>query len=324
MKRGIVIGKFYPPHRGHKYLIDFATDLVDELTIIVCFKKTEKIAGNVRANWMRQIHLNAHVIVVDDIGKDDDSQAWAEYTLQFLGYKPDIVFTSEQYGYNYAKYLGCRHVLVDLNRTTVPVSATLVRANPVKYLEYLEPIVRLYFVRRICILGAESTGTTTLSKALASYYKTNWVPEFGRYYSERVQNLGKYEWRSTDFDFIANAQNELEDRLAMSANKVLICDTDSFATYLWHKRYMGFESESVKKLNVGREYDLYILTGDEIPFVQDGIRDGEHIRHDMHQMFIEELRRQNKPYVLVTGSKEERLAKAIELCDRVLAKQIFD
>ena len=300
-------------------MIDFAASRVDELTVIVCDLPSQKIRGEARADWLRKIHPRVKVMVVADIGKDDDSKAWAEYTLQFLGYKPDAVFTSEDYGYKYAAYLGCEHVLLDKERVMVPISATKIRANLNKYFHYLEPSVRSYFVKRICILGAESTGTTTLSTDLAKHYKTNWVPEFGRFYSESVQRLDKYQWQSSDFDFIARSQNELEDKLSLSADQLLICDTNSFATQLWHKRYMGFYSESVKNLSQDRNYDLCILTGNEIPFVQDGIRDGEHIRNEMHQMFVAELKSQNKPYHIILGSKEERLARAIKLCDRVLS-----
>src|SRR5581483_9617149 len=50
---------------------------------------------------------------------------------------------------------------------------------------FLEPPVRAYYARRICLIGAESTGKTTLARALAEHYQTVWVPEYGREYSER-------------------------------------------------------------------------------------------------------------------------------------------
>jgi HTH-type transcriptional regulator, transcriptional repressor of NAD biosynthesis genes len=324
MKNGIVIGKFYPPHKGHKYLIDFATGRVDQLTVIVCDLPSQKIQGEVRAQWLRKIHPGVKVIVVDDIGKDDDSKAWAEYTLKFLGYKPDLVFSSENYGFEYARYLGCDHVLVDIERANIPVSATRVRANYEYHSRFVEPVVRAGAVKRVCILGAESTGTTTLSMALARHFQTTWVPEFGRFYTESKLILSKDTWTTEDFEYIAQAQNQLEDNLALQANKILICDTDSFATSIWQERYLNFVSEKVIEMSTTRFYDLYILAGDEIPFVQDGIRDGEHIRHEMHQTFLRELKRLNKPFVLVTGSKEERLAKAVAMCEVILTQSILN
>ena len=31
----MVLGKFLPPHKGHQYLIDFAANFVEELTVVV-------------------------------------------------------------------------------------------------------------------------------------------------------------------------------------------------------------------------------------------------------------------------------------------------
>ena len=81
--------------------------------------------------------------------------------------------------------MSCRHVMVDRHRVRVPVSGTAVRSDPLRHLDLLEPCVRAYFVRRVVLVGAESTGKTTLAEMLASQWRTNWVPEFGRDYWER-------------------------------------------------------------------------------------------------------------------------------------------
>ncbi|MFH0892399.1 MAG: AAA family ATPase [Candidatus Falkowbacteria bacterium] len=322
MKRGIVIGKFYPPHRGHKYLIDFATRNVDRLTVIVCHRADQIIPGTQRAEWIREIHPDAEVLVVDDIMKDDDSRAWAEYTKKFLGYIPDAVFTSEDYGDTYAACLGCRHIIVDKERKNVPIRATDIRNDPIKHWEFLEPCVKAHFAKRICVIGAESTGTTMLARSLAEYYRTVWVPEFGRMYSEAKGRPDAALWRTDEFTFIASAQNRMEDFLARQCNKILICDTDSFATSLWHERYLGCMSRAVEKISAGRKYDLYILTGDEIPFIQDGTRDGEHIRHAMHKRFEEELRKSGKPFLTLRGSHETRMKTAKKECDKIISPRL--
>ena len=93
----------------------------------------------------------------------------------------------------------------------------------------------------------------------------------------------------------AAEQSRREELAARTANRVVICDTNAFATWLWHRRYMGCDSVAVKAEAERGRCDLYILTGDEIPFVQDGLRDGEHIRHTMHGWFEEALRAQPSP-----------------------------
>jgi NadR type nicotinamide-nucleotide adenylyltransferase len=254
-----------------------------------------------------------HIKAIEDIHlADDDSKGWAKFTIDILGYVPDAVFTSEAYGDPYASFMGTVHVLVDRNRTHIPISATMVRSDPMKYAQLLEPLVRAYFARRIAVVGAESTGTTTLSKDLAKHYGTVWVPEYGRVYSEGKQFGGTdAAWRSEEFVSIARAQAALEDTLAEASNGLVICDTDPFATSIWHERYMGTRSSEVEELAAKRQYNLYIVTGDEIPFVQDGLRDGEHIRNDMHRRFIERLTEAGRPFIVVSGTKEERLQAAV-------------
>ena len=312
-RHGLIIGKFYPPHRGHKYLIDTAVARCEDVTVIVCWKKGQEISGVERARWIQTVHPTVHVKLLDDDRlTDDDSAGWAESTLAILGFVPDAVFTSEAYGDAYASFMGCVHVLVDKDRTHIPISATMVRSNPVQYAEFLEPCVRAYFAKRICVLGAESTGTTTLSKALAEHFHTTWVPEYGRVVSEgKVFGDVHAAWRSDEFTAIARAQNALEDTMAEASSGLVICDTNAFATSIWHERYMGSRSAAVDKLAAERQYALTIVTGDEIPFVQDGLRDGEHVRHDMHKRFIERLQETKQPYIIVSGSREERLAQAI-------------
>src|SRR5262249_51027668 len=95
---------------------------------------------------------------------------------------PDLVFTSESYGDELARRLGARHILWDLSRQRVPISATDIRENPYANWQYLPPPVRAYFTRRVVIYGPESVGKTTLAERLASHYQTAWVPEFARGY----------------------------------------------------------------------------------------------------------------------------------------------
>lgn len=321
MKRfatGICIGKFYPPHHGHKHLVDTALAQSERVTIFVCDEDGQTIPGELRAAWLREIHPEADVRMIRSPLADDDSAGWARATIEWLGDAPDAVFTSEAYGDAYAAHMGSTHVRVDAERRVVPISGTMIRGNPLQHLDHLEPCVRAHFVKRVVIIGAESTGTTTLSIALAEHFKTTWVPEFGRFYTEARRPRGEL-WRSDEFTFIAVEQARMEDAMARLANQVLICDTDPFATTIWHERYLGSASSEVQAVAAGRKYDLYVLTNTDIPFVQDGIRDGEHIRQWMHDRFHDELLRMATPMLVVSGSHEQRLAAAIARIDALLA-----
>lgn len=184
MKTGLVIGKFYPFHKGHEYLIETARAQVEQLTVLVCEHVEQRIPGDVRARWIRHAFPEVLVRVIPDTVAPDDSKGWAKHTLCFLGYVPDVVFTSESYGDPYAQALGSVHMLVDRKRASVPISATMIRSDMWQYAQFLRDEVRQYFLRHVVVVGAESTGTTTLARDLARAYKTHWVPEVGRYYSE--------------------------------------------------------------------------------------------------------------------------------------------
>ena len=319
-KRGLIVGKFYPPHRGHKFLLEASRAQVDQLSVIVCQKPNEEPSGELRAAWLREIHPDVNVLLIDDVYDEQDSKIWAENSIRWLGFVPDVVFTSEDYGDRFAFHLGCQHVLVDKARAIVPVSGTMVRAAPLWFWGYLEPPVRGWYAKRICLVGAESTGKTTLANALAEHYQTNWVAEYGREYSERkLAADGGYHWASEEFTHIAQVQYERENAAARDANKILLCDTDAFATSLWHRRYLHERSPAVEAIVAQhRRPDLYLLTDVNTPFEQDGTRDGEAIRHWMHELFVQELTAQQRPFQFLTGTREERLANAIAMIDDLL------
>jgi len=322
-RRGLVVGKFYPPHRGHKFLIDSARSRVDELSVIVCRREGEVPGGELRAGWLREIHPDARVLLVDDTHDEQDSRAWAENCVRLLGRAPDVVFTSEDYGDEFARHLGCAHVEVDKPRAAFNISATRVRRDPFACWEFLEPPVRGFYALRVCLVGAESTGKTTLAEALAEHFRTVWVPEYGREYSERkLAEEGGQDFRAEEFAHIAARQCELEDEAARRANRILICDTDAFATGVWHRRYTGERSPEVEAIVARhRRPDLYLLTDIGTPFVQDGTRDGEHVREWMHDVFAEELRARGLPFRRVRGTRGERLRQSVGYIEELLAER---
>lgn len=319
-RTGVVIGKFYPPHLGHHFLIESASLQCDLLFVLVCWKPEQTIPADTRIACIREVHPEVRVISVEDILADDDTPGWAAYTVQLLGSAPDAVFTSEDYGDGYARAMGAKHVMIDRQRLSYPCSGTMIRNDPLAYLEWVSPCMREFYVKRVCIVGAESTGKTTLAQSLAEHYQTNWVSEYGREYCAEKWKNGNItdDWVSEEFVAIATEQGRREDQASRSANKVLICDTDPFATSIWHERYMNSRSIEVETIANKRRYDLYILTGDEIPFVQDGLRDGEHIRHWMHGRFIKALTEKNCPWVLVSGDLAGRISQAVRYIDDIL------
>jgi HTH-type transcriptional regulator, transcriptional repressor of NAD biosynthesis genes len=323
---GLVVGKFYPPHAGHHLLIYTALERCDRLTVAVLASAAESIPHELRRDWLAERHPAARIVSgFDEYPIDHLSPAVNELhaaVVRTLVDEPiDVVFSSEAYGEPFAACFGARHSRIDRNRQPFTISATAVRADPAAHWHRLEPPVRAYLTRRVAVVGAESTGTTTLARALAERYDTAWVPEAGRAVSEQRAAAGTFGlWEDADFVAIARRQQADEDTVARRAGPVLFCDTDALATCVWQERYLGRSTPDVEALAAARRYDLYLLTGDDAPFVQDGLRDGEHLRERMTARFAERLAERPEPHVVLTGNHAARLARAVAEVDALLTR----
>ena len=354
---GLVIGKFYPPHNGHAYLIRTAANHCDAVTVAVLGASVESLSIAQRVDWLRTTFSDhPHLRIVgelDDAPIDYQSEAvWAMHVDAmrravaradevFTTTPPvDAIFSSETYGDRLAGYFNAAHVCLDQTRDLYPVSGTAVRASPVATWPHLPAATRAGLCLRVVVVGAESIGTTTLSRDLADalrersgvWQRTEWVAEYGREYSANLLALTRAAnpnaraedivWHGDDFVAVAREQCRREDAAAALSSPVLICDTDAWATRLWHERYMGGEHPEVVRIATAMPpRALYLLTSDEgVPFIDDGLRDGEHIRHWMHERFVAQLESQAVPWQLMTGSPTIRLAAALRAVDDLIAR----
>lgn len=329
-QHALVLGKFWPLHAGHQQLIDEAVRVADQVTVQLLVHPDEDVPMAVRRSWLAELYPPDRypgvqiVAATDDVPTDfDDPTVWDQHMAiieSLLDAPVDVVLTSDDYGAELARRLGATWHQVDPGRIEVPVSGTAVRADPQAYWNHLAPPVRAWYARRIVVTGAESTGTTTLAAALADALGAVWVPEYGREWSAVRPGGLAAPWTTDEFVRIATRQTADEDAAArVTPVRWVVCDTDAVATTLWHERYLGTRSPKVDALadaslsgratfGSGRP-DLVVLTGDEIGFVQDGLRDGEHVRHAMQHRFRTELAARNLPWLEVHGSVADRLTQ---------------
>jgi HTH-type transcriptional repressor of NAD biosynthesis genes len=219
---------------------------------------------------------------------------------------------------------------------------SMTNQNPFAGWNSLSPERRAVLTSRVVLVGAESTGKTTLTQDLVDHYRarggvwagTLWVSEFGRDYTvakiaehgldwDDDKEFHSADWTSDDFGVIALEQQRLENAAAAAGSPVLFCDTDALATQIWERRYLG--TESTKARDVLPDLPpraLYLLTDHrDVGFTQDGIRDGEQFRETMTQWFADELAARGERARVVRGDRAERLAECIRLVDEVLAEQ---
>jgi HTH-type transcriptional regulator, transcriptional repressor of NAD biosynthesis genes len=320
----LVLGKFLPPHAGHRFLAEEARRHADEVIVLLLAHPAEPIPVDVRHRWLEELVPWATVrsgVADHPIDYADPAvyDLWAATIREVIGRESvDVLLTSEPaYGDMTAERLGARHVLVDPERRRVPVSATAIRADPYANWAYLSPGVRAWYAKRVCLLGAESTGTTTMARRLADIFDTVWVPEYGREYSVPKDARGE-AWTTAEFVHIARRQQALEDEAAREANRILFCDTDALATAIWHEQYLGGRAPEVEAIARSRTYDLTFLTAADIAWVQDGDRNSDAVRQRMQRRFEEELRARPEPVVELRGTVEARTTTAVAAIARHL------
>jgi NadR type nicotinamide-nucleotide adenylyltransferase len=171
-------------------------------------------------------------------------------------------------------------------------------------------------VKRVCLLGAESTGKSTLAGALATRYGTLWNPEYGRPYTQ-VGRPPRAPWTSWEFTHIARIHCWYEDFLATLAHRVLFSDTDAFTTALFHEVYLGRPAAGFEDL-VDRSYDLFVVCGLDVPWRHDEVREFEEQRRWMQERYLERVRASGRPWLVVEGPLERRVENAAGAVDELL------
>jgi len=334
-KIGITIGKFMPLHKGHELMIKFGSHMLDSLVVLVS-SKDSKISLTKRYNWVLDFVEkngldNVSVVYmldespeyyqVDDNGTvlDEDFQKyWVDI---FRKISPDAThfLSSDYYGQKMAELLDLEWLPVDPDREMINISATEIRKKSEEHFSYISDVAKGHFIKTVAIVGAESTGKSTLTQILSEYYGTERVIEYGRTLSEaKANNLSE-----NDFWSIAKAQQWLiREAVQRSKKPLLFIDTEAYTTYLFSKIYLGKNIHEIREMyGKTQQIDHYIVLYPDVRWVDDGSRvvGDQNERKYFTNRLVQALDADDRSYTVIRGEQfEKRTSDAINAVDKII------
>lgn len=330
-KIGMYGGTFNPLHLGHVNDIIKASNMCDKLYVVLSVSSDKnEIDHRERFMWLKNITNDMTNVEVFEIYDENDSKSsynWingAAAVKKRINDNIDIVFAGDDYqDKNIWEQLYPKSIIKYFPRDEINISSTKIRNNPSKYFDYLPKCVQRYYIKKVCLIGTESCGKSTLTSNLAKYFNTSFVSEAGREVCDEaggIDNMQPYHYFK-----ILLEHKKMEEENLKQANRVLFIDTDSLITLYYYT--LGFSdnldeaivstAKSISKLN---KYDLYIFLEPDVKWVQDGTRtygDTE-IREQNNKLLKKIFNDNNINYISISGDYEERYEKAKQLVKSII------
>ena len=179
-------------------------------------------------------------------------------------------------------------------------------------------------LKKIVIIGPESTGKSTLCTQLAAHYGTEWVPEFAREYL--LEHGMNYTYN--DLLTIAKGQAALEDEYVNKVSRQkssnpfpIFIDTNMFVMEVWCEFVFGKCHDWILEESARRKYDLYLLCNIDLPWVKDELREYPDLlsRQKLFNIYKNIMVNQDIPWTLIEGGYEQRVVTAVKATDQLLA-----
>lgn len=324
MKRvGLTLGKFAPLHKGHQLVIETALDEMDEVIVLIYDSpEVTAIPLSVRASWIRRLYPEIQVIEAwngpSEVGYSDEiKKCHEEYILHEICLGGITHFySSERYGEHMSQALQAQDRRIDPDRLQVPVSATQIRESSYAMRQFVNSLVYRDLITHVVLVGAPSTGKTTLASALAEKYQTCWLPEYGREYWE--QHQVEKRLKPEELVLIAERHLKREEAYLQQANHYLFTDTNALITEVFCRYYHGDVPERLRQLSrmSALRYDIVFLCADDIPFDDTWDRSGIGHRESFQRQIIQTLNYYRIPYITLRGELSERMKLVVSVLNR--------
>lgn len=331
---GFYGGKFSPPHMGHIQTALKASSMVDQLYVVVMTdeewekenlyspesnSKTPYPSVRQRERWLREVFKDFPFIHVATALQTygEAQELWdsgSNRVREIIGQEPTHVFYNEETYRDLMKksWPNSEQVLIDPNRLVNPISATKVREEgPIKHWDQLPKPVQRDWVKKVAIIGTESTGKTTLVQKLANFFNTTYVEEKGR---TLLEGMGDTMTLPSDYPVFAISQYLETLKKQGEANKVLFVDTEAWVTQNFSKLYEGYHQKVVEEIGKLQYFSLVLYLEPDVEWVNDGTRVfGEPSQRETADIGLKELLNKNGvDYIPISGTYGERFSKAVK------------
>jgi HTH-type transcriptional regulator, transcriptional repressor of NAD biosynthesis genes len=308
MKTGIVIGKFFPLHKGHIALFNRSLYFCDRLLVVVF------------GNYPCRFTLGSSFDVVFDSFKgitqlefnsnEGISRIYADHLKK--NYSFDIILGNEQYARYMAEYIGCEYQIIN---TDVPYHATDIRNDIFNKFDCIADQVKPCFTLKACLIGTGSTYKSTLAESLGKQYINSIVvPEYGKDFVASNLDKDLSLLRKKHFDMITNTHSNMLQQ-AIGNTPVVIMDTDFLTSMFWCKKYFGSTNKSWENNKISP--DFYILSGQNgAVYTKDFCNDyAGHKPEEEIELFNFYNDNTDKQIYYVDGSFENRFRQITKIID---------